>query len=178
MLYPVLFTLTGIWCAGALAAACTSDQRARRRADAREVFRLSLLRNGVTAEIPFVTPHHTLNAPGLVRVHPHSHRSLSTAPVPAACAMEPPPTGERKPVDEPVEPVDEAVDEPVEEKWGYPKGNHSADLITPEAKKAIQLLVDDGERRKTVISWAVFGSNGGAAYAAAKPYIEEALNAK
>ena len=58
---------------------------------------------------------------------------------------------------------------------GYAQGPYSAEAPTSAALAALNELIAIGERRKTVLSWAVFGSYGGKVYATAKPTIEEAL---
>lgn len=187
MLSGMLITICLIICAGAASSALLMNDKQERQAQAKETYRLIYLRNGVNAEIPFMGPRSAINSPGLVEVHPNScapdHTptvlAASTAPVLAPAQLKPLPTEQRRADDEPTTTTATKPIEPDEVRWGYPKGRFSSEDISSAALDAICSLIEDGEKRKTVISWAVFGSNGGSIYAAVRPTIIKALeNAK
>lgn len=178
LIFLALLLITG---SGAVAGALTHNQEVR-QAQARETYNYIVLRNGVTEESPFSNLHEPVNAPGLVQVFPRSQTptptpplAASTAPVPAPARVEPLPTKERQPDDGKNDAKKITATKETKFKWGYPQGGFSVQDVNFDARDAIHRLVEDGERRKTVLSWAVFGSSGGSTYAAAKPFIEEAL---
>lgn len=181
MITAIITALLLVLCSGAACAAILDTQRTERQATAAKTWRAATLRNGVTAEIPFSDIDSPINSPGLIEVHPHSRTltstaALSTAPVPAARAMEPLPTKGRKPVESTVESPKVSTAKETKFKWNYPQGGFSVNDPSSEALATLRRLIDDGERRKTVLSWAVFGSNGGSIYSNARPIIEEALS--
>lgn len=166
-----------IMCSGAAAAAVASTTRTERQQRASNTWRLVALRNGVGAEIPFRDISADINDPGLVEVLPQrfSPRPPSDAPVLAACPLESPPTKARQPVGGADGGKKLSPSKETEIRWGYPQGCYSTDLQNLEALTVLSRLISDGETRKTVLSWAVFGGSGGKTYALAKPIIEEAL---
>jgi hypothetical protein len=183
MLTTLVASCALIFCAGGACAALLDLNRREREATARDVWRATTMRNGVTTESPFSELTATINEPGLVEVHPRSRPQpptppapLSNAPVPAACPLEPSPTEGRKPVESSEESLKAQSKKDTPFKWGYPKGGFNPEFPEIEAITALHQLIDDGERRKTVLSWAVFGANGGTVYSTAKPIIEEALS--
>lgn len=177
---PILAVL--IFSSGAVSAALLATGKQERQQSADESWRLIVLRNGVRSEIPFASLKSQINAPGMVQVFPQTQpRTLaaSIAPVPTACPLETAPTKARKPVEslsdaKKLSPKITSTKE-TKFKWGYPQGGFEATDITPAALDAIARLIGDGERRKTVLSWAVFGSNGGTIYSTARPTIQKAL---
>lgn len=183
MLTTFVASLALLFCAGAICAALLDLNRNERQAQARDIWRVTTLRNGVTAESPFNPLPDTINTPGLVEVHPRARpqpptppAALSNAPVPAACPLEPFPTGGRKPVESPEESPKASTKKETKFRWGYPQGGFNPEFPEIEAITTLHQLIDDGERRKTVLSWAVFGASGGTVYSTAKPIIEEALS--
>lgn len=180
---PVLFIL--IFSSGAISAALLATGKQARQQSASNDWRLVVLRNGITSESPFSPIDSKINAPGLVQVWPKSQTptqnlSMSLAPVGAPAQAETAPIQERKPDEsqDDAKKVSEKVTKTKETrfKWGYPQGGFEADDITTEALNALNRLIQDGETRKTVLSWAVFGSNGGAVYSTARPTIQKALD--
>jgi hypothetical protein len=179
MLTGLVISLALIFCSGACAAAVADSTRSARQKHASDVWRVTTLRNGVTSESPFHSLRSNINSPGLVEVHPRIHTQpapLPNAPVPAPVRVEPLPTEARKPVESSEESPKVSQKKETPFKWGYPQGGYSADSPVSEAITTLERLIDDGERRKTVLSWAVFGSTGGSVYSTAKPIIEEALS--
>lgn len=175
----------GVILSGGMAAVATSvNSRQERTTHAKETYRLMYLRGGVSGEIPFASPQHAVNAPGLVQVYPHTQTptptptpaALSTARVGAARPLETAPIKGRQSVESPNDEPKVTKSKPTIFKWNYPQGGFSADSPSAEAITTLHRLIDDGETRKTVLSWAVFGSNGGSVYATAKPIIEDALS--
>lgn len=183
MITTAIALLLLVFCGGAACAAILDIDRAERHKHASDVWRVTTLRNGVTAESPFSGLRDSINSPGLVEVHPlkrthppTSPEPLSTAPVPTAARMEPLPTEGRQPVERAEESRNVPEPKATEFRWGYPKGGFYAAFPEPSALDALNRLIADGERRKTVLSWAVFGSTGGSVYSQAKAHIEEALS--
>jgi hypothetical protein len=179
MLTTLALSIAVIFCSGACAAAFLDATRTERQKQAADVWRVTTLRNGVTAESPFSPLSSSINSPGLVEVHPRTRTysaALSTAPVPASVRVEPLPTKVESPVESSDEEPKVSTTKETPFRWGYPQGSYSADSPPMEAITTLHRLIDDGERRKTVLSWAVFGSNGGSVYSTAKPIIEEALS--
>lgn len=179
MLTGLVISIALIFCSGAACAAFLDAARTERQATAKDTWRATTLRNGVTAEIPFSSISSTVNSPGLIEVHPRTRTysaALSTAPVPASVRVEPLPTMAERPVERSNESPKVSTTKETPFRWGYPQGCYSADSPPLEAITTLHRLIDDGERRKTVLSWAVFGSNGGSVYSTAKPIIEEALS--
>lgn len=178
MLTGIAISIALIFCSGAVCAAVLDAARTERQATAKDTWRATTLRNGITTEIPFSSIDSTINSPGFIEVHPRRTYSaaLSTAPVPASVRVEPAPTMAERSVESSNEGLKVSTTKETPMKWGYPQGGYSADSPPLEAITTLHRLIDDGERRKTVLSWAVFGSNGGSVYSTAKPIIEEALS--
>ena len=179
MLTAMLLVIGVTICSGMCAGAMLATKREERQTHARESYRLIWLRNGVTEEIPFGGPRAPINVPGMVEVHPHRRTderppvllAASTAPVREPAQLKALPTGSRE------EKNDGKVFPKKETKFykGYPQGGFSVEDVAPEALAALKTLIDGNETRKTVLSWAIFGSSGGKVYNLARPIIEEAL---
>lgn len=169
--------VTVVWCAGAIAAASRSLAREEHTAESKELWRLHRLRNGVTAEIPFADPQAAINTPGLVQVFPDSHTAAPNAPAEPAPTLKAAPQQAESQKRKLKESQKVSIKKTTKKKWGYPQGCYQLDSQREEATQTLKRLVADGETRKTVLSWAVFGSSGGKIYTNARPLIEEILNA-
>ncbi len=179
MLTIIAISIALIFCCGAACAAFLDAARTERQTTAKHTWRAATLRNGITAEIPFSPLDSTINSPGFIEVHPRRRTyaaALSTAPVPASVRVEPLPTQDESPVESSDDEPKVSATKETTMRWGYPQGCYSVDSPPIEAITTLHRLINDGERRKTVLSWAVFGSNGGFVYSTAKPIIEEALS--